>query len=289
MGLAGTKASWQRQTRYFGHDNGDKYSVLIIDNRGIGESDKPIGRYTTKGMAQDIIEVVDHVGWTDERQLNIVGISLGGMIAQEIGCLIPMRLQSLSLLCTTSSFESNKSPLESFKSSLGMVIPKSEEETIRDTASKIFIEEWLHAPDAENLPSPKTTPKCGPAPGPTGEYAKFENNFQRFAAQELTKRHTPGHFTVGGFLCQLAAAAGHRKSAAQLHDMAEKVGRKRILVLHGTRDNMIHVVNGQKLIKLIDPGVGLIVEDLGHAPVMERTQWFNSLLEERLNNWTRET
>ena len=101
MGLAGTKASWQRQTRYFGHDNGDKYSVLIIDNRGIGESDKPIGRYTTKGMAQDIIEVVDHVGWTDERQLNIVGISLGGMIAQEIGCLIPMRLQSLSLLCTT--------------------------------------------------------------------------------------------------------------------------------------------------------------------------------------------
>lgn len=32
-------------------------------------------------MAQDVITLVDYLGWTDERQLHIVGISLGGMIS----------------------------------------------------------------------------------------------------------------------------------------------------------------------------------------------------------------
>lgn len=41
-------------------------------------------RYSTSEMAKDIIEIVDHLGWTGERELNVVGISMGGMIAQEI-------------------------------------------------------------------------------------------------------------------------------------------------------------------------------------------------------------
>lgn len=288
MGLAGTKASWQRQTCHFGHDHGDKYSVLLIDNRGIGDSDKPTSRYTTSGMAHDVVEVLDHVGWTGEREINLAGISLGGMIAQEVGCIIPKRLQSLSLLCTTAKFESNKSALDSLKNSAGIIIPKSEENSIRDTAEKIFVDDWLAAADAEILPSPKTTPKCGPAPGTTdGEYIRFDNNFQRFQAQELAKRRTPGHFTKGGFFCQLMAVVGHRKSASQLHDMAEKVGRDRIMIIHGTRDNMIHMINGEKLLKMVDPGVGLMVEGLGHAPIMERTKWFNDLFEERLTAWAK--
>lgn len=51
---------------------------------GIGKSDKPLARYTTDGMAKDLIEVIDHLGWTQERELNIVGVSMGGMIAQEL-------------------------------------------------------------------------------------------------------------------------------------------------------------------------------------------------------------
>lgn len=41
-------------------------------------------RYSTSEMAKDIIEVLDHLGWTSERQLHILGVSMGGMIAQEI-------------------------------------------------------------------------------------------------------------------------------------------------------------------------------------------------------------
>jgi pimeloyl-ACP methyl ester carboxylesterase len=84
MGLGGMKYAWQRQTKDFAHTKGDQYSSLITDNRGIGESDKPRFRYSTSEMAKDIIEVVDHLGWTSKRELHIIGISMGGMIAQEM-------------------------------------------------------------------------------------------------------------------------------------------------------------------------------------------------------------
>lgn len=84
MGLGGFKTAWQRQTKDFSHTQADKYSSLIIDNRGVGESDKPMMRYSTSEMARDVLEVLDHIGWTEKRQLHVVGISMGGMIAQEL-------------------------------------------------------------------------------------------------------------------------------------------------------------------------------------------------------------
>lgn len=84
MGLGGMKYAWQRQTKDFGHSQADKYSCLVYDNRGIGDSDKPRARYSTSEMAKDVIELVDHLGWTDKRQLHVIGISMGGMIAQEV-------------------------------------------------------------------------------------------------------------------------------------------------------------------------------------------------------------
>ena len=84
MGLGGLKGAWQRQTKDFGHTQGSTYSSLVIDNRGVGESDKPLMRYSTSEMARDVLEILDHVGWTGERGLNVIGISMGGMIAQEL-------------------------------------------------------------------------------------------------------------------------------------------------------------------------------------------------------------
>jgi pimeloyl-ACP methyl ester carboxylesterase len=50
----------------------------------MGDSDTPVMRYSTSEMAKDVIELVDYLGWTAERQLHVIGVSMGGMIAQEL-------------------------------------------------------------------------------------------------------------------------------------------------------------------------------------------------------------
>lgn len=48
----------------------------------------------TSGMAEDVLALLEFVGWTEERSLHLVGISLGGMIAQGM-------LKALKLLLPT--------------------------------------------------------------------------------------------------------------------------------------------------------------------------------------------
>lgn len=95
MGLGAFGWAWQRQTKDFGHNQAAKYSSLVFDNRGIGKSDKPLIRYSTSEMAKDTIELLDQLGWTEERQLHIIGSSLGGMIAQE---MVPLSIPGITII-----------------------------------------------------------------------------------------------------------------------------------------------------------------------------------------------
>ncbi|GMF17640.1 unnamed protein product [Phytophthora lilii] len=73
--------------------------VLTLDNRGVGDSDAPWGMYSTSGMAQDTLALLDVIGW---KTAHIAGASMGGMISQEIALAAPERVQSLSLIVTCS-------------------------------------------------------------------------------------------------------------------------------------------------------------------------------------------
>lgn len=285
MGVGGTRRTWQQQTKYFGHERRDEYSVLVLDNRGQGESDKPFGRYTTSEMAFDIVDILDHIGWTEKRSVHLVGISLGGMIVQEIAHADPHRFRSLSLLCTTSSMQHSKSFLANLTQRAGVLIPKSVQRSVVDTSRQIFNEDWLLAPDEAIPPVIGETPKCGAPRGGGSEYLRFDNNFQRFLAGELTKRSDPGFYSKMGVISQLLAAGGHYKSPEQLQAIADIVGRERIMVMHGTGDNMISIENGKALIDIIEPGTALIEEGMSHTPVLDRPQWLNALLEEKLKKW----
>ncbi|KAK3305655.1 Alpha/Beta hydrolase protein [Chaetomium strumarium] len=303
MGLGGLKSAWQRQTLHFGHERRDQYSVLLIDNRGMGDSDKPLMRYSTSEMARDLAEVLAHpsVGWLPsfplpasssssssssvERTLHVVGVSMGGMIAQELACLIPAAISSLSLICTAAAIEKHDvSFAENVANRVQLLLPKSVDRSVRDTARQLFARAWLDAPDDVHLPDPATTPKCLPPAGEgAGEkYLRFETNAQRFVAQEMHKRLDPlRRFGLKGFLLQLIAAGWHHKSPEQLREMADRVGRERILVMHGTEDGMISVPHGRKLIEYIQPARGFIEEGMGHAPLVERYEWFNRTIEEQ--------
>ena len=69
----------------------------MIDNRGTGESDQPNRPCTIADMAADVIGVLDHAR-VDRAQ--VFGISMGGMIAQELALGYPGRVRRLVLGCT---------------------------------------------------------------------------------------------------------------------------------------------------------------------------------------------
>lgn len=73
------------------------YRVLRFDNRGIGQSSSPVGPYTTSLFAQDAKALVDQLGITD---FHLMGVSMGGMIAQEYALAYPGDLRTLTLACT---------------------------------------------------------------------------------------------------------------------------------------------------------------------------------------------
>jgi 3-oxoadipate enol-lactonase len=76
--------------------------VLTFDNRGVGRSDRPPGPYTTALMADDAVAVLDAAGVD---RAHVYGLSLGGMIAQEIALRHPDRITRLVLGATTPGGE----------------------------------------------------------------------------------------------------------------------------------------------------------------------------------------
>jgi pimeloyl-ACP methyl ester carboxylesterase len=75
--------------------------VLAFDNRGVGRSDRPpggVGSYSIAMMADDAVSVLDAAG---VERAHVYGISLGGMIAQEVVLRHPERVERLVLGATT--------------------------------------------------------------------------------------------------------------------------------------------------------------------------------------------
>ncbi|KAJ2806076.1 hypothetical protein H4R20_001828 [Coemansia guatemalensis] len=80
MGMMGCTMYWRLQTRYFAQLG--EYTVCVFDNCGSGRSTIAPGPYKISQLAKDACQIMDHLGWTQD--IHIVGISMGGMIAQEI-------------------------------------------------------------------------------------------------------------------------------------------------------------------------------------------------------------
>ena len=76
----------------------DHFQVLIFDQRGSGQSEKPDIEYTLGMLADDTAALMAHVGFSSA---HVYGVSMGGMIAQELAIRHGAAVRSLVLGCTT--------------------------------------------------------------------------------------------------------------------------------------------------------------------------------------------
>jgi 3-oxoadipate enol-lactonase len=75
-----------------------RFKVLTFDQRGSGLSDKPDMPYSVAMLADDTAALMDHLGFADA---HIIGVSMGGMVAQEFALRHARKVRSLVLGCTT--------------------------------------------------------------------------------------------------------------------------------------------------------------------------------------------
>ncbi len=75
-----------------------RFEVLAHDQRGLGRTSIPPEPFTMAEYAADAAALLDHVGWDTCR---VIGVSFGGMVAQEFAVTWPDRVERLALACTS--------------------------------------------------------------------------------------------------------------------------------------------------------------------------------------------
>jgi pimeloyl-ACP methyl ester carboxylesterase len=93
MGLSFSLAMWGELRPFLAQN----FRTILFDNRCVGSSDSPLPPFSLATMAQDAIAVMDAAGVSSA---HVLGVSMGGMIAQELALMAPDRVDRLTLGCT---------------------------------------------------------------------------------------------------------------------------------------------------------------------------------------------
>jgi 3-oxoadipate enol-lactonase len=242
MGLAADSTAWMFQVPDFAQH----YRTIVFDNRGVGRTSKPAGPYTIHEMADDAAGLLDVL---DVRRAHVVGVSMGGMIAQELALRHPARVRSLVLACTypepDAEIERNRRfSLEQFG---GTVTAEGEMQVDLKAINPMDFLQHL-------LP------------------AVFN---QEFIAKELPKLiqvfsgALQYGFSMEAILGQVAAVMNH-KATERLHQIAVPT-----LVITGDADRLIPPANSDILAKHI-PGAKLVrIAGGSHGFNFETPEVFN--------------
>lgn len=219
MGLSGVKEDWAELA-----DRLAEYrQVLVLDNRGIGESDVPLGGDSIKGMAEDVLAIADHLSWA---KFDLVGVSMGGMISQQLAVQAPFRIRKLVLM-STSHGGPNQTPISAEAFQAFQMDPKASVlEKVKQFSKINYTDSWIEANPAQ-----------------------FDVN-----VSESIKYRRSGR----GILNQMAAIMSF--------NLEEAIKEIEIptLVVHGTGDRLLDFSNGELIAAKI-PGARLVaIEGAGH-------------------------
>ncbi len=175
--------------------------LLAHDQRGLGRTTIPPGPYSMAEYAADAAGLLDHVGWDTCR---IVGISFGGMVAQELAATFPERVDRLALLCTSPGGSLPSYPLHE----LATLTEAEREPKYLPLLDTRFTPEWLASHDGDRgLVEMMTARATGKKPT---EVARGE------AEQLDARRRHDVIDRLSGITCPTLVAAGRYDGIAPL-------------------------------------------------------------------------
>lgn len=255
MGSGGNALFWPPKFIREFVDSG--YRVVRYDHRGAGMStwinnwDRK-NPYSLADMAGDAVAVLDAL---EMRETHIIGLSMGGMIAQEIAFQYPGRVQSLTLLMTSgyigdpdlpglTSRYFIKSMLKGFPL-LKYRILGGERNLIKELIAKQI--------------------------SVTGYDELDIREIAELVLYDLRKRRG----------INLRGALQHQTAVSISGSRYEKLRSLRVpaLVIHGTADQMIPIEHGKKLVETIPNAKGLWLDGVGHVfPVPDMRELMKKIL-----------
>lgn len=229
-GLGSDHREWLYQVPEFRRH----FRVVLFDNRGTGLSDSPPGPYTTEQMAGDVRDLLTYLGIGSA---NVLGVSMGGLIAQKVAIIYPEIVDKLVLTCTGVGREHSVKPSEEAMDSFRSYSEKDPEGSLRKMLPYLYTREFIEKDDPE---------------------------IERFIRYALSRKPN-----AGGYLAQMAAVSSH----SSFHQL-EYIGAK-TLVITGDADTLIPPENSEILAGKI-PGAKLVyIEGAPHRLFAERWQDFN--------------
>jgi 3-oxoadipate enol-lactonase len=226
MGMSGTALHWGEP---FLRALRTEFELIVYDHRGVGASSRLDGPLTIRQMAQDAESLLDALGI---ESAHVLGISMGGMIAQELALARPQRLRTLTLGCTYCGGDGSALASAAVWQRLAAGMMSGDRQLALRSAWEVNVSPAFAADD--------------------DEYARFLAIAERRAV------------AVPVIQAQAQAAAAHDTSA-RLHELEVPT-----LIVHGSEDEMLPVLNGHMIASLI-PGSRLeILEGVGHMFFWER-------------------
>ncbi len=234
MGRSGTYSHWGEALLA---DLRGEVDVIVYDHRGVGASSRLEGPLTIRQMAQDAAGLLDAL---EIHSAHVFGISMGGMIAQELTLSQPERVRTLTLGCTYCGGPGSLLSSPEVQRRMADAIASGDRERAIRTSWEINV---------------------SPA------FAAREADWERFREISLRRR-----VALEVILEQTRAVAAHDASA-RLGEIVPPT-----LVVHGTLDETLPVANGEMIAELI-PGARLeLLEDVGHLFFWERPERTTQLL-----------
>jgi pimeloyl-ACP methyl ester carboxylesterase len=236
-GLAGEHGSWMGQLRAFAR----RFRCLAVENRDVGQSGYADEPYAIADLAADVAELLDAL---NAPRAHVVGLSMGGMIAQELALARPELVQSLILVGTLARSDTwFRGTLDAF----GLIR--------RECAN---------------------TPAFFEAILPWWVSHRFCEQPERVAWLRWLLHQSPYPQKLEGFLRQIQAAGKH--------DALDRLPRIRcpVAVLVGEDDSVAPLRYSQELRDRIPHAVLSVLPGVGHAPVLENPELFQATLNDHL-------